>query len=300
MREMPASMLTKGETSIMTRITAPLTLLATALAGLLAAAPAQAQTRTYTAVSAAAGLNGVPGSGACGSAQFPCRTLQEAFNVTAFGGAIDVLDPGEYGLLTITHSVSIQGHGSASITTTTTGQNAITISAGSNDKIEIKGVVLLGEGYGANGIQFNSGHTLTVQDSIIRGFSGTADGAGIAFDPAAASELYVRNTVVSENANGVIISNANPAVAVGVVLDNVSSTAMGTTTGTVRNAAIIGNATGVNADGAGAIIRLRLSTITGNTTGWSATNSGSVTSYGDNDIDDDTGGDTAPPSSTLK
>ena len=104
------------ETSVMTKIAFPLTLLATALVCALAAAPAQAQTGP-TPPSRQRPV-GLPGAGSCGSVQSPCRTLQAAFNVTAENGVIDVLDPGEYGPLTITHGVSIQGHGWATVTAT--------------------------------------------------------------------------------------------------------------------------------------------------------------------------------------
>src|SRR5215471_2586593 len=40
----------------------------------------------------------------------PCRTFQRAHNAVAAGGEIDVLDPAGYGAVTITKSISIQGH----------------------------------------------------------------------------------------------------------------------------------------------------------------------------------------------
>jgi hypothetical protein len=43
----------------------------------------------------------------------PCRTFQKAFNTVPANGEIDVLDPADYGQLTITHGISIQGHGFA-------------------------------------------------------------------------------------------------------------------------------------------------------------------------------------------
>ena len=45
----------------------------------------------------------------------PCRTMQAAYNATAPGGEIEVLDPTGYATLTITHSINIQGHGWASM-----------------------------------------------------------------------------------------------------------------------------------------------------------------------------------------
>jgi hypothetical protein len=229
---------------MMTRIAFPLTLPLTALVCALAAAPAQAQNRTYTAVSSAALPGGLPNPGpACGSLQSPCRTLQAAFAATASGGEIDVLDPGEYGPLTITHAVSIQGHGWTSVTAPS-GTVAINITANAGDEINLRGVLLDGAGSGSTGIQFSSGASLNVQDSVIRNF----DSYGIAFAPN--GSLYVSNTLVSDfsNSNGIGINIASAAA----ILNHVNILRVH---GTALNA------------GANASVTLRDSTFSGNTVG---------------------------------
>jgi hypothetical protein len=111
-----------------------------------------------------------------------------------------VLDPANYGSLTITGPVSIEGHGWASIAPVA-GQAAITITApGASDKINIIGVVLDGTAIsGASGIVFTSGGSLTVRDSVIRNFQLN----GISFNPSTSTptHLYVSNTLVSDNGN---------------------------------------------------------------------------------------------------
>src|SRR5262249_4928433 len=57
----------------------------------------------------------------------PCRTFQHAHAVVAAKGEIDVLDPAGYGPLTVSKSISIQGHGFAGISVAS--GNAITITA---------------------------------------------------------------------------------------------------------------------------------------------------------------------------
>src|SRR5882757_6750105 len=66
----------------------------------------------------------------------PCLTFQAAHDKTAAGGEIDVLDPGGYGTVTITKSISIvnEGVGVAGIRTVA-GATAITINAGSGDVV---------------------------------------------------------------------------------------------------------------------------------------------------------------------
>ena len=65
----------------------------------------------------------------------PCRSFQHAHDVIAANGEIDVLDPGAgYGTLNITKSISIQGHGFASIIVSS-GVSGIAIHAGASDAV---------------------------------------------------------------------------------------------------------------------------------------------------------------------
>src|SRR5262245_56090079 len=84
---------------------------------------------------------------ACTSA-FPCRTFQHAHDVVAPGGEIDVLDPAGYGLVTISKSISILGHGFAGIAAP--GGTAVTVNAGASDRINLRGLLIDGVGTGTN------------------------------------------------------------------------------------------------------------------------------------------------------
>src|SRR5271154_5300606 len=139
---------------------------ALALAVTLPAGPAQALVaRTFVS---AAGSD----SNNCANVVTPCRHLATAYAATAPNGEIYVLDPANYGALTITGPVSIEGHGWASIAPPGVG-NAITINANPGDAINIIGVVLDGTALAnTNGIVFTSGGSLTVRDSVIRNFGG--------------------------------------------------------------------------------------------------------------------------------
>jgi hypothetical protein len=106
-----------------------------------------------------------------------------------------VLDPANYGALTINQGISIQGHGWASVSAET-GKASITINAG--DKINISGVILDGGGVANSiGIQFNAGGSLTVRDSVIRNFY--EDGIFFVPNSSGASYIFVSNTLVSDN-----------------------------------------------------------------------------------------------------
>ena len=130
----------------------PLTMLATLLVPVLPA-PAQAAPPSRVFV-AAQGSDANP----CTFAQ-PCRTFQHAHDTVAANGEIDVLDPAGYGALTITKSISIQGHGFAGLAAPSGA--GITINAGSTDSINLRGLLIDGVGTGASGIVFGTGASQT-------------------------------------------------------------------------------------------------------------------------------------------
>jgi hypothetical protein len=307
--------------------------LAASLAAVLPAIPAQALVaRTFLS---AAGSD----SNSCANVTTPCRHLAAAFAATAADGEIYVLDPANYGSLTITYGVSIEGHGWASIAPPS-GGNAITVNANPSDKINIIGVVLDGTALaGTSGIVFNSGGSLTVRDSVVRNFSGD----GILFQPAAASQLLVSNTIVSDNGAGIafvphqtthvtlnrvelagnsfgldINGNFLPNNGVGWV-SVTDSTISGNTNGifafntnnpnahsfitaTVTRSSIVdGAATGINSMGTGVVVQLNQSTIANNGAGWSTASGGAVTSFGNNAFSDFAAtGDGPPTPKTLE
>ena len=300
---------------------------ALAFAVTLPTVPAQAAGVGRTFLSAAGS-----DSNNCANVLTPCRHLATAYAATAPDGEIYVLDPANYGSVTITGPVSIEGHGWASIAPVANSA-AITINApGATDKINIIGVVLDGANIsGTTGIQFNTGGSLTVRDSVIRNF--TLD--GIIFIPNSSSQILVSNTLISDNVGGgIFIAPSGSGTTHGVVnhveLENNGSNGLGagTSSGTqtidvtvndsvsannggsgiiahsgvtpvnimIRNSTIANNGlNGLEADSVGATVRVTRSTITGNGSGWAVFN-GQVTSFGDNDIIDNGSANNAPPS----
>src|SRR5271169_2243930 len=116
----------------------PITALAVglALAGVLSVAPAHAQNRAFVS---ATGLD----TNAC-SFTAPCRSLQQAHDILAANGEIEVLDPAGYGTLTINKAISIYGHGYTHISVTS-GATGITINApGQGAIVALRGLTLEG------------------------------------------------------------------------------------------------------------------------------------------------------------
>jgi hypothetical protein len=172
---------------------------------------------TQTWVSAASGSDSNP----C-SRTAPCLTFAAALAQTAAGGEIDVLDPGDFGAVTITKAISIyadpEGEGGAAVGPGTSG---IVISAGAGDTINLRGLTFDGLGAtGMSGVVFNSGGRLHIQNCMFQGFAT----AGISFAPGAGSagtaQLSIDDTTIIGNATGIRI-NPTGGIAADVALNRV-------------------------------------------------------------------------------
>ena len=189
---------------------------ALALAATLPVAPAQATGLARTFVSAAGS-----DSNNCANVATPCRHLATAYAATAANGEIYVLDPANYGSLTITGPVTIEGHGWASISPAGSTTAAITITAGSNDVVSLRGLTLNGTGVGADGVIFTTGGTLEVVDCTISNFAFN----GIYVSPNTSMSLVVLNTVISnisQTASSGIYLDTSKTVTITATLNNVT------------------------------------------------------------------------------
>jgi len=288
---------------------------ALALAAALPTAPANAQNlRSFVS---AHGLD----TNSCVLAS-PCRTLAHALTQTNSGGEIDVLDAAGYGALTIDRAISIvnDGVGTAGVIVPS-GGTGIIVNAGVNDTVSLRGLSIEGGGVGSNGIAFNTGKSLTVENCVIRHVTNN----GLAFFPNATSHLAVSNSVVADNvSDGIVVAPTGSGTVTAVInrveannniigiyaegLDSTgtvnvtvsesvvakSSTAgfyvhstvgKAPTTLTVFHSVTANNGYGFEVTGQGATLRAAQSMVTGNAGGWLATASGVIQSYGDNYID---------------
>jgi len=251
----------------------------------------------------------------------PCKTFAGAISKTAPAGEINVLDPGGFGAVTITKSITISSEGfEAGVLVS--GTNAIIVSAGINDVVTLRGLDFNGLGTGLNAIRFIGGKTLHVQNCQIFGFTQ----AGIDFEPNVASALLkVSNSNVHENATGILVKPVSPGSAK-VVIDHVSmennsgdgfksDATAGAVSATLRDCAVtsngangihsfspgasissvmvdhcsvtnhstVGSGNGIFSDtGAGSTVRITDDTITGNITGVLSSGSATIFSFGNN------------------
>ncbi len=246
----------------------------------------------------------------------PCKTFAGAISKTAAGGEISVLDPGGFGAITITKSITLNGDGTlAGILVS--GTNGIIINAGAGDRVILRNLSINGVGTGINAIRYLAGLSVLVENVTITGF--TTRGIDVAVS--AGGTLTVHNVTMARLATGIRMSSTAGSI-VGI-FDNLSLN--GLTTGlemstnafaTIRNSTITRNSTAalvsanganlniedsilsfngtaVNASVSGAAIRLTNNELYTNTVGIAFAPGASVASTGDNRLSGN-GGSTAP------
>ncbi len=168
----------------------------------LLATPAQAQaTRTW--------VSGVGDDANPCSRTAPCKTFAGAISKTAAGGEIDCLDPGGFGAVTITKSITIDcGTNAGGILNS--GANGVIINAGVNDKVVLRNLVIqgtIGTTVGLNGIRFLAGQELHLDRVVIQGQSGFC----VDMNKTALGILYVRNSYFTECASGIVVTSTATA-----------------------------------------------------------------------------------------
>jgi hypothetical protein len=255
----------------------------------------------------------------------PCKTFAGAISKTAVLGEINCLDPGGFGAVTITKSITIDCH-EVFASILNAGTNAIIINFGSftdvRKTVRIRNINMNGVDTGLNGVRIlgvgaaSAGSEVFIEDCAIDGnFGGSA--RGISDERTGGGELTVSDTTIrNTGATGIAIiggtridatidnvrvQNSNFGVAVGSnvkLMINRSvfsgSQAAGIESDpageiNVDNSVSSNNVTGVLVS-AGAIVRLSNTDISFNGTAIT----GATQSFGNNRISGNTAVGTAP------
>ena len=152
----------------------------------------------------------------------PCKTFAGAISKTAAGGEIDALDPGGFGAVTITKSITIDGGGGQVASVLVAGTNGIVVAAAAGDIVILRNLRfdgLRGAGNanaGLSGIRFISGGSLIVDKCEIFGFNNN----GVDIAMGASGQAWVTNTNI-QNVGGVGIAATTTAGVVSVGVDQV-------------------------------------------------------------------------------
>jgi hypothetical protein len=247
----------------------------------------------------------------------PCKTFAGAISKTAASGEINVLDPGGFGGVTITKSITISSEGfEAGVLVS--GTNAIIINAATTDAVVLRGLDVEGLGTGLVGIKVLGGlNSLHVEKCTINNFRGTnGSGIEIATTVAGTTQVFLKDTIVRRNGQGTgggIFIHPTGSAIVKASLDNIRMEnnifglrLQGAATTSVTNSVAAGNAGGGfvaatspsvlniedsvaanNGTGiiclAGTTVRIGNTSISGN--GTAITTGGTCSSYLNNNID---------------
>lgn len=243
----------------------------------------------------------------------PCKTFAGAISKTATNGEISCLDPGGFGAVTITKSITIDCEDTqGSILGSGTNGVIVNITSGTDTKkaVRLRGLSINGAATGINGIRVLAAISVTVEDTVIDGFSqhgisvettsGTPKinidrvsvrnnaGSGInTFITGGTVNMAVSNSQVSLNAAGVnLSSNTKAAVTDSTIANNTTGLSAFSADMNVSGCLISGNTTGISAN-SGGTFRLSSNIVTSNGTGLSSSG-GSILSSNNNQVDGNT------------
>jgi hypothetical protein len=192
----------------------------------------------------------------------PCKTWAGAFSKTFINGEIDALDPGGYGTLTITKSITIDGGtGSGWGSTLASGTNGFTINIAVNANDPQRTAILkhlsingtgssgtVGTRTGINGVNYVQGTAVIIEDCQIFNFGTT----GILVNLTAGGSLTVTRTTIDANQIGIrqttTAGTLNTAISDSTIQNN-SGNGLQVDAGTAN----ISNSTITNNGGAGVV-----------------------------------------------
>ncbi len=209
----------------------------------------------------------------------PCKTFAGAISKTATNGEINCLDPGGFGAVTITKSITIDcSTDFGSILSSSVNGITINITLATDTKkaVRLRGLSIDGAGTGLNGIRILSALSVSVEDVSVVGV--TSHGISVE------STLSPKITVTRSDFRGNTGNGINTFVTTGTVnlavsestfnANNIGINLSGSTKATVMNSSMVNNTTGITASNGD--IGIFHCMISGNTTGLSALAGGNI------------------------
>ncbi len=198
----------------------------------------------------------------------PCRTFAGAQTRTLNGGTISLVDSGDFGALTVSQPLTIDGGGNSAVISVGAGASAISVNAGAGHDVALRNLSLINSAGCAaagsgSGISFVSGGALHIANVNASGFAGS----GIALSPTATGPVDIHG--------GSLTDNCTAGISAQMPGGDVEVAAAGVT--------VSHDGTGILA-GDGALVRMTGNTVTGNDTGLATSGSGSIASWGDDSL----------------
>jgi len=238
----------------------------------------------------------------------PCKTFAGAIFKTSVGGEINVLDPGGFGAVTISKSITIdagQQFGSILAPSVTGIIINITAATDSAKTVRLRGLAINGVGTAVDGIRIAAARQVFIEDVLVEGVS--QHGINVI-----APGVYVsvaRSTIRNAAKFGINVEPPGPTSTASLAMEStsVSTCQAGLFAGrgtiaTVRDSAFLHNETGVASQEsdvalvecmvahgdrglmarANSAIRISLTTVTRNQTGLVVTSGGKIISFKNN------------------
>jgi hypothetical protein len=179
----------------------------------------------------------------------PCKTFAGAISKTASPGIINCLDPGGFGAVTITKSITIDCTGTLG-SVLSSGVQGIIVNALTTDKIVLRGLDINGAGVtlGTNGVNIIQAQSVSLFDVHIANYSG--QGVQTTNTSNQISVFIDHCQILNNNGTGVLGA----------------STGTGTTLLTVSNSFISNNNRGVDLEAASSGAQVSFTVLSKNTT----------------------------------
>ncbi|HET9767651.1 MAG TPA: right-handed parallel beta-helix repeat-containing protein [Thermoanaerobaculia bacterium] len=223
----------------------------------VAAAPAHAQaTRTW--------VSGVGDDANPCSRTAPCKTFAGAISKTATNGEINVLDPGGFGGVTITKSITISSE-NFEAGVLVSGTNAIIINATATSNVVLRGLDIEGLGTGLVGVKvLGALGSLHIEKCTINNFRGTnGGGVEIGTSSVGTTKVFIQDTIIRNNGQG---------TGAGIFINPTGSAVVKTS---LSNVQLLNNLIGLKEQGATSTVYAVDTEATGNTNaGFSALTAG--------------------------
>lgn len=241
----------------------------------------------------------------------PCKTFAGAISKTADGGEIDVLDPGGFGTVTITKSITIDGGGGSLASVLNSGTNGINVNA-AGITVTLRNLSINGAGTTKGLVGINVLKPANLHIENVQVFNQSQFGLRIQPEGTGSSTLKVVNSIFRENGGNILLSpgsstltgtfssvaanrgtyglrlesNAFVTVQRGSFSNNTNNgvIAVGTSTVNVEDSMSTNNGTNGFVTVGGATISLARTGVFNNATGLNSSAGGNIISFGSNQI----------------
>ena len=220
----------------------------------------------------------------------PCKTFAGAISKTAAGGEINAIDPGGFGAVTITKSITIDGAAQHSSILASLSSGVI-VNALSTDTVTLRNLSINGAPPaqpGLRGVRILNAKIVNIENCAIFGFRGSPGrGVEAVYATGTTGLINIRNSSIHDNiAAGVAVipSSGQPVVKVMITDSSLTGNASGVFAGegaqvSIFNTTIAHNTTaGIDAAGTivPGVVNVDNSTIVNNVTGVQTANSATV------------------------